>query len=783
MTPGQFRRLDEVFSFASALPAPERAGWLDRETADDPELRAAAHSLLAASQQASDFLERPAFDFLASRLGPWRVVRELGRGGMSLVFLGERADGQYDQQVAIKITTSAIGAETRLLARLQHPNIARLLDAGETATGFPYLVMEFVEGLPFDEWLLAAKPPLNVRLQVFRDICAAVQYAHQNLILHRDLKPSNLLVTPAGSAKLLDFGIAKPLEAGATPATQMPAFSIDYASPEQMTGQPLSTASDVYALGIILHLAITGSPPRTFAGRMFRDAVEQAARHEPPSAVSGDLGQIIRKATQVDPRQRYPSAADLAADVERYLDGRPILAQPPAFTYLAKRFLGRHRWKIAIATAVFAALSATATIAISQARAADRRFQQVRGLARSVLFELHDGIEPLPGSNPARRLLAERALVYLEALAGEAGHDVSLIRELAEGYLRLGDVQGGTAVRNLGLYAEAAVSFQKANALAQRLRLATPNDPEAWALELRSERPLLQAELAGKQRTEALARIEQHLAKAEQMQRRFPQAPGIPRIIAEAHSLRAMGFLYNARPQALDEYLRALALYEKLPARTVYERSRLAGMHQFLSDEYERRKNFPEALRHIQEAVRLQQESLRLFPGSFQARFDVTKGRQQLGSYYLARARHDAAIEAFLDVAETRAKLAAEEPTDVVTRAWLAQAHSLLGLAYSEARSHRQAVESLARGVEVYRSLAAVEKNSQRFQLAFADSLGALADATWRAGRHAEACAVYRDAESRYRGIVEAAVNASLQSGTRSRVAKALAARCPGDSR
>jgi tetratricopeptide (TPR) repeat protein len=516
---------------------------------------------------------------------------------------------------------------------------------------------------------------------------------------------------------------------------------------------------------------------------MFRDVVEEVGRHEPLSAVSGDLGQIIRKATRLDPQQRYPSAASLAADIERYLDGRPVLARPPAFTYLARRFLTRHRWKIAIATAVFAALSVTAAFAISQARAADRRFQQVRSLARSVLFELHDGIEPLPGSNPVRRLLAERALVYLEALAREAGRDVSLLREVAEGYLRLGDVQGGAAVRNLGLYAEAAASFQKANALAQRLKVATPNDPGAWALELRSQRPLLQAELAGKQRAEALARIEQHLATAQQMQTRFPQSADTARIVAEAHSLRAMGFLYNARPQALEEYLQALALHERLPANTVYERSRLAGMHQFLSDEYERRKNFPEALRHVQQAILLQQESLRRFPGSFQARFDITKGRQQLGSYYLARGRHGAAIEEFLFVAEARAKLAAEEPTDVVTRAWLAQAHSLLGLAYAEAKSHLQAVESLARGVEVYRSLAAVERNSQRFQLAFADSLGALADATWNAGRHADACRVYRDAESRYRDIVQAAVNASLQSGTRRRVTKALAERCPGDMR
>lgn len=783
MTPEQFRRLDEVYAAASAVQGAERAAVIDRETAGDPALRIAVLDLLAAADEADDFLEQPAFDFLAARLGPWRVVRELGRGGMGLVYLGERADGQYQQQVAIKITTGAPGSETRLLARLEHPNIARLVDAGETAAGFHYLVMEYVEGLPLDQWMERSKPSLQQRLRVYLEICGAVQYAHQNLILHRDLKPSNLLVTAAGTPKLLDFGIAKPLQSGGVTATQLPAFSVDYASPEQIQGQPLTTSSDVYALGILLHVLLTGKPPRTFSGKMFRDIFEEVSRNEAGSEAGGDLGQIIRKAARLDPNQRYPSVAELSGDVQRHLDGRAVLAQAPTFSYLAGRFLSRHRWKVAAATAVFFALTATATFAFLQAQTAGRRFQQVRRLARSVLFELHDRIEPLPGSNPVRRLLAERALEYLEALAKEAGNDVSLLRELAEGYLRLGDVQGGPAVRNLGLYTQAYASFRKANEIAHRLKAAAPNDPEASLLDLRSERPLLQAELSGKQRQEALAKIEVHLEKAQQVKRRFPAAAEAARIVADAQSLRAMGFLYNAKPQALEEYLLALNLHEKLPARTVAERAKLAGMHQFLSDEFERRKNPDQALRHVEEAIRIQEETLRLYPASFQARFDVTKGRQQLGSYYLARGRPSDAVAQFLPVVEARAKLAAEEPTDVVTRAWLAQSHSLLGLAHTQVGSHRQAIQSLSHGVEVYRSLTAIEKDSQRFQLALSDSLAALADANWNAGRHAEACGTYHDADAGYRNIIQAAVNASLQSGTRQRVAEALANRCSGQIR
>lgn len=778
MTPEQFRRLDDIYTAASALQGKQRTELLDLETAGDSELREAVEKLLAAGEQAGDFLEQPAFDFLASRLGPWRVVRELAKGGMGLVYLGERADGQYDQQVAIKITPSAMSSETKLLARLEHPNIARLLDAGETATGFPYLVMEYVEGLPLDQWIVRGQPPMEQRFRVFQEICRAVQYAHQNLVLHRDLKPSNLMVTADGVPKLLDFGIAKPLESGGATATQAPAFSVDYASPEQIQGHALTTASDVYSLGILLHLLVSGKPPRTFVGRTFREVFEAISNQEPDCMVGGDLGQVIRKATRLDPRERYASASDLAADVERHVEGRPVLAHAPTFGYLASRFLARHRWKVALAAVVFFALSATTGIALWQARVADRRFQQVRRLARSVLFELHDGIEPLPGSNPVRKLLAERALQYLEALAQDAGSNVSLLREVAEGYLRLGDVQGGPSVRNLGLYAEASASFQKANDLARRLKAATPDDPQAWILELRSERPLLQAQLSGKQREAALANIEQHLAKARQMSSRFPTAAEAPWIVADAQALRAMGFLYNAKPQALEEYLQALSLHEKLPARTIAERAKLAGMHQFLSDEFERRKNREEAQRHVEAAIQIQEETLRRYPASFQARFDVTKGRQQLGSFYLARGRFHDAIAQFRPIVEARSALAAEEPSDVVTRAWLAQAHSLLGLAYTEAGLHRDAVDSLSRGVEVYGSLAAVEKGSQRFQLAFADSLGALADASWSAGQRGDACRIYQDADARYREIVQAAVNASLQSGTRKRVEKALVERC-----
>lgn len=768
MTPGEFERLDELFQRVSALAGEARAEALDRETAGDPALRAAIDGLLDADARAGGFLEEPPLRFESSRLGPWRIVKEIARGGMGMVYLGERADGRYEQRVAVKITTSAIATETHLLARLEHPHIARLLDAGSTGAGFPYLVMEFVEGLPLDQWIETRQPGREERLRLFLQICAAVQYAHQNLILHRDLKPANILVTPRGEPKLLDFGIARSLdqETGAS-ATRTPAFTPEYASPEQLRGAPLTTASDVFALGALLHTMLAGAPPRVFGGLTFDEIYRRATAGEAGSpGVEGDEGQIIRKAVRGDPRARYVSAAELAADVRRRLEGRPVIARPPSLGYRASRFLARNKWRALLAAVVVAALVSAAVMALLQARAAERRFNQVRRLARSVLFELHDGIAPLAGSMPVRRVLAERALEYIEALAAEAGRDPSLTREVAEGYLRLAEVQGAPGIRNLGLYEAAGQSYRKAYALARRLADRGAADLDAWRLLLRAERAVLQAELSGAGRREALAKIERHLSAARDVERRFANAVEARRLVAEAHLLRAMGYEYNALPRALDEQALALRLFAQLPAPGYLDRRRLSGLHQTLSDAYLRRKDRARAYQHVRAAIAGQEETARLFPRSYSARFDLTLGAQQLASLFSQDGRNREATVLLERVVETRAKLLAEEPEDVVARAWLAQGYSMLGLSRSRAGPLAAAVEPLRRGVDLYRSLLAVEKNSQRFQKAVADSEAALADVYWRLEQRREACALYGQAHERYLAISRTALQASVEAET-----------------
>ena len=285
MRPERWQQVREVLGAALALPACDRSGYLDNNCCDDPELRAEVESLLASHDEAgSVFLNKPAADlksaigdagsrstWIGRRIGVYQIVEEIGHGGMGEVFRALRADGQYKKDVAIKLVrggydTAAVlerfRHERQILASLDHPNIARLYDGGTTEDGLPYLVMELIEGTPIDQYCEEHKLGVNERLKLFTQVCSAVQYAHQRLVIHRDIKPSNILVTADGVPKLLDFGIAKLLDSTAGPETTLlRAMTPEYASPEQVRGEPITTATDVYSLGVVLYRLLTGRSP------------------------------------------------------------------------------------------------------------------------------------------------------------------------------------------------------------------------------------------------------------------------------------------------------------------------------------------------------------------------------------------------------------------------------------------------------------------------------------------------------------------------------------------
>lgn len=426
MTDEFLRRADAIFDEALDLAPAERSAFVARIS--DDALRATVEWLLRAHERAEGaegFLAEPALSVAAplmgddalvtarpERLGPYRVLRELGRGGMGAVYLGERDDGEgFRQRVALKLVGGAYAAdwlvsrflaERRILASLEHAHIARLYDGGTAPDGTPWFAMEYVEGESLDRWCQGRDLPLAARLRLFRDVCGAVQYAHEQGVVHRDLKPSNILVTPRGDAKLLDFGIAKlldPAADGTAPRTRtgMQLMTPEYAAPEQVRGAPASVASDIYSLGVILYELVAGERPYRVAGltpgeieRVVCDTAPPrpsaaARRADPRARVGADLDTIILTAMHKEPARRYASVARLLEDLQRHEEERPIRARPDTVGYRARKFLDRHRMAAVAAAALLVAAPLSA-LAIAKLRA-DRATQVPTLLATGALHE------------------------------------------------------------------------------------------------------------------------------------------------------------------------------------------------------------------------------------------------------------------------------------------------------------------------------------------------------------------------------------------------------------
>lgn len=463
-----------------------------QDQTDDPEVRQEVLSLLAHDILAEDFfagaLDSAAASVLAelhlapgARIGVFAIVRMLGHGGMGAVYLAHRADGSFEQTVAIKVIQSPnptslllnrFQQERQILARLNHPNIAKLLDGGESPAGLPYFVMEYVEGQEIDRYCEENTFDLGSRLRLFLPVSAAIQYAHQHLVVHRDLKPANILVGQDGEPKLLDFGIAKVLDpiSGSSASTGL--LTPEYASPEQVRGDSITTAADIYSLGAVLHRLLIGKPPHALENLAPLDAALRISEREIsiPSEVPADLGAILKKSLHTDPSRRYRSADELSNDVLRYLEGKPVLAVADSLTYKAAKFLRRHWIPVLAASAVVVALTAGAGVAIWQGRRAERRFAEVRQLSNKFLFEFEGAIHNVSGTTKARELVIKTAQEYLDRLASEAGSDPELIHELAAAYNKLGDVQGGTVEGNTGDTKAALASYRRAVELRESVK-------------------------------------------------------------------------------------------------------------------------------------------------------------------------------------------------------------------------------------------------------------------------------------------------------------------------
>jgi eukaryotic-like serine/threonine-protein kinase len=457
-------RVQELFHELADLSPEARARYFDEHGIDDL-TRRELEQLLAFDSSITMSLEteigQVAEHAMSSvepdgmRCGPYRLESLLGRGGMGTVHLAERVDGELAQRVAVKLLRPGADdphlrqrflSERQILSTLSHPNVARLLDAGHSDDGQPYLVMEYIKGKPLDVYVSGFG--IRQKIKLFIKVCTAVGYLHRNLVVHRDLKPSNILVTDEGEPKLLDFGIAKMLDLTTdSTATCMRMLTLDYASPEQVAGFPVTTASDIYSLGAVLYKLLTGASPHRAEGdsavaialAISRGNIATPSRLIP--ALKGDLEFVLMKALRTEPQERYATTEQISEDLLNYLESRPISSRTGDNWYAARKFLRRYWLPVTATTLAVAGLAGGMFVANRQRAVAQLRYSEVRQLANIVLFDFERSIREVPGTLEARNLVASTGQRYLKQLEAESRYDPSLEREIAEGYERLADIQ------------------------------------------------------------------------------------------------------------------------------------------------------------------------------------------------------------------------------------------------------------------------------------------------------------------------------------------------------
>ncbi|MBN8731881.1 MAG: serine/threonine protein kinase [Acidobacteria bacterium] len=496
-----WKAVQEIYHLAMELPAQWRDGFVRDRCGDDHELRAEVLSLVAAFDEQDQFTPPPTEEPSRSgeRIGAWQLVRLIGRGGMGAVYEAERAEGGFRQRAALKLLHPAMAApmfaerfqqERQILAGLNHPFITQLIDGGLTKLHEPYLVMEFVEGQQLDEFAARANLNLPARVELFRKICAAVDYAHRHLVIHRDLKPENIVVQDDGTPKLLDFGTAKLVSEnmksapGKVTRHGMHTFTPEYASPEQVMGQPVSTASDIYSLGVVLYELLAGKLPYQLTEYSMAEMIRVICEQEPPTmsqaapgaGLDQDLDAIVGMAMRKDPAERYRSVDAFTADLLAWSRGLPVAARRPTAGYRMVKFVRRNRaLTVAVSAAAVILVGGMAGIlwqshvARQQRDRAQARFQDLRRLTNTLLFDLNDAVAQLPGSTPARRLIVTRGLAALDKLSADAAADDTLRQELIDAYLKFGTLQGNPYEQNLGDQQGALKSYDKAAQLAGEL--------------------------------------------------------------------------------------------------------------------------------------------------------------------------------------------------------------------------------------------------------------------------------------------------------------------------
>jgi non-specific serine/threonine protein kinase/serine/threonine-protein kinase len=770
MTPERWKQIREILEPAAEMSTGPRLSFVAQKCGSDLELRTEIESLLSTRSRADAFERDPFVDDeinaapsrIGETIGNYRITDELGNGGMGSVYLAVRSDGSFEQEVALKLIKRGMDSdailrrfsnERQILASLDHPNIARLIDGGTSRDGQPYFVMECVRGENIVDFARNRTLGLSERLDLFREVCSAVSYAHQNLVIHRDLKPSNILVNTAGVPKLLDFGIAKLLKSEnlAETMTRHAVFTPEYASPEQIRGENLTTSTDIYSLGAILYELLTGVRPFAFEDKNLGQILQTATSTQPvrpsdnrisdeqlkdaakPFArnhLRGDLDNIVLKALRKEPERRYSSVEQFAEDIRRHLRGLPVLARQSTLRYRAATFTRRNPFLVVAMAAVFLTLIAgiTATTimarrAESERQKAERRFDDVRAIASSLIFEVNEKIDESPIK--ARELLVTRTIEYLDKLAAEAGENKSLQSELAAAYEKIGDVQAFHFGSGTGDTDGALRNHEKALEMRLAMALGQPGDP-MHKLALASSY-LKIADLSttlGRTGT-ALEKYQLAVSTIEDAKAIAPANLEVNRELARAYAKFGQGVLRSGSiSNALASYEKAIELAVEL---AVVEQGNWRSHHRVavyksyagyakleMGASDEAFDNFSQALhinRELWESDRESAEHLR----------NLASGEQWAGIALRSLKRFDESRSHLQKAVEIQNRLHERDRSNSGDVNSLADAYLELGWTESDAGNARVAIEYLEKALALYGKVVVTDKNnlSARRQMSF----------------------------------------------------------------
>ena len=689
------------------------------------------------------------------KLGAYRLAELIGAGGMGEVYRALRADEQYKKEVAIKLVRAGRDSslflrrfrnERQILASLDHPNIARLLDGGTTQEGDPYLVMELIEGQPINEYCDQRKLTISARLKIFLEVCSAVQYAHSRLIVHRDIKPSNVLVTAQGIPKLLDFGIAKILDPsdgteGVEATLTLRMLTPAYASPEQIRAEPITTASDVYSLAVVLYQLLTGRLPydvttrtpegmlravlETEAGKpsgtVGRAEAEAAARGGKGSSAAvsamrgttperlrrrlrGDLDNIVLMALRKEPRRRYGSVEGLAQDISRHLESLPVVARKDTVGYRASKFITRHKAAVVAALVVLAALIGGLGSTLREAHIAQRRFNEVRELANSLVFDIHDSIKDLPGATHARQVLVQKASEYLDRLERESGNDPSLQREVANAYERLGSVQGEALSANLGDSAEALQSYRKAEDIEERLSvLGVTQDRLRYA---KTERAIAKILWATSDTANALKSAQKCLAITQALAKKEPSNQEVLVELAAGYvlvgDLMTTTYGNSSAPESTNEviedaYRRAVELDNKLASGSTdpQRRRSLAVDDLYIGRHFNDAGRWQEAAAAFSEALAIIEGTAATSNNKPQVQRDLAAIHNNLGDCFLMSGNASHALPEYEEALRLVSANALADPSDSDAQSLVAEAELNVGNALRKIGKKSNALDHL----------------------------------------------------------------------------------------